>query len=330
MGVPEKVVLHPLVLLSVVDHYNRTARDTKKRVVGLLLGDTHKGQVDVTNSFAIPFEEDDQDPTIWFLDHSYLENMFHMFKKVNAREKVVGWYSTGPRLREADVDINQLVANYCESPVLVICEVEPKEVGLPFTAYCSVNEVREDGTEKARKVFVSVPTEVGQTEAEEIGVEHLLRNVKDATISTLATDVAAKLQALRGLKGKLGEVQEYLGAVAGGRLPLNHDINGYLQDMFNLLPNMSAEHLSSALAVKSNDMMAVVSVLAMHKLIDNKEGRMWRERAKTDKAAAEREKKEGDAKDKEGSGKDAAAEGEGGGGGGKDAAPASNGNPAKK
>jgi hypothetical protein len=36
----------------------------------------------------------------------------------------------------------------------------------------------QDGTEKARKVFVSVPTEVGQTEAEEIGVEHLLRNVK--------------------------------------------------------------------------------------------------------------------------------------------------------
>lgn len=314
MGVPEKVVLHPLVLLSVVDHYNRVARDTKKRVVGLLLGDTYKGQVDVTNSFAVPFEEDDQDPSIWFLDHSYLENMFHMFKKVNARERVVGWYSTGPRLREADIDINQLIANYCETPVLVICEVEPKEVGLPFTAYCSVNEVREDGTEKARKVFVSVPTQVGQTEAEEIGVEHLLRNVKDSTISTLATDVAAKLQALRGLKGKLGEVQEYLAAVVAGKLPLNHDINGYLQEMFNLLPNMSAEHLSSALAVKSNDMMAVVylaalirSVLALHRLIDNKEARMWREKAKHDKLAADKEK-EKEAKAKECK----AADGEGG------------------
>lgn len=342
MGVPDKVVLHPLVLLSVVDHYNRVARDTKKRVVGLLLGDTYKGQVDVTNSFAVPFEEDDHDPTIWFLDHSYLENMFHMFKKVNARERVVGWYSTGPRLREADVDINQLMASYCETPVLVICEVEPKEVGLPFTAYCSVNEVREDGTEKARRVFVSVPTEVGQTEAEEIGVEHLLRNVKDATISTLATDVAAKLQALRGLKGKLAEVQAYLAAVVDGRLPLNHDINGYLQDMFNLLPNMSAEHLSSALAVKSNDMMGVVylaalirSVLALHKLIDNKEG----QKARHDKAAADKDKdKDKTAKDKD---KEKAADGEAGkdqGGSGGEAAaadkggkPSANGSaPAKK
>lgn len=49
---PEKVVLHPLVLLSVVDHYNRVARDTRKRVVGVLLGEVYKGTVDVTNSFA--------------------------------------------------------------------------------------------------------------------------------------------------------------------------------------------------------------------------------------------------------------------------------------
>lgn len=39
------------------------------------------------------------------------------------------------------------------------------------------------------------------------GVEHLLRNVKDATISTLASDVSAKLQALKGLKTRLSDVQ---------------------------------------------------------------------------------------------------------------------------
>ena len=32
---------------------------------------------------AVPFEEDDRDPKIWFLDHSYLEQMYRMFKKVN-------------------------------------------------------------------------------------------------------------------------------------------------------------------------------------------------------------------------------------------------------
>lgn len=46
------VVVHPLVLLSVVDHYNRVAKDTKKRVVGILLGETYKGRIDITNCFA--------------------------------------------------------------------------------------------------------------------------------------------------------------------------------------------------------------------------------------------------------------------------------------
>ena len=61
------------------------------------------------------------------------------------------------------------------------------------------------------------------------GVEHLLRNVKDATISTLSTDVSAKLQALKGLKSRLLEIQEYLGLVMEGKLPVNHDILNYLQ-----------------------------------------------------------------------------------------------------
>jgi hypothetical protein len=47
------VVVHPLVLLSTVDHYNKVAKDAaKKRIVGVLLGSVSKGVVDVTNSYA--------------------------------------------------------------------------------------------------------------------------------------------------------------------------------------------------------------------------------------------------------------------------------------
>ena len=75
---PLEVIVHPLVLLSVVDHYNRMAKDTKgvcslllivvncplflcpipQRVVGVLLGEVDKqGRVDVLNSYAVPFDE---------------------------------------------------------------------------------------------------------------------------------------------------------------------------------------------------------------------------------------------------------------------------------
>ena len=47
------VVVHPLVLLSVVDHYNRACKGTRNRAVGVLLGSWKKGNVlDVANSFA--------------------------------------------------------------------------------------------------------------------------------------------------------------------------------------------------------------------------------------------------------------------------------------
>ena len=56
----------------------------QKRVVGLLLGSwSSKGVLDIANSFAIPFDEDDKDKDVWFLDHEYLENMYNMFRFVS-------------------------------------------------------------------------------------------------------------------------------------------------------------------------------------------------------------------------------------------------------
>lgn len=66
----EKVIVHPLVLLSIVDNYNRVAKDSRKRVLGVLLGSSFKGTVDVTNSYA----GSSLDPFILFLLWISLEN----------------------------------------------------------------------------------------------------------------------------------------------------------------------------------------------------------------------------------------------------------------
>jgi hypothetical protein len=52
--VTRNVSVAPLVLLSVVDHYNRTEANTSKskRVVGVLLGQNDSKNVRVSNSFA--------------------------------------------------------------------------------------------------------------------------------------------------------------------------------------------------------------------------------------------------------------------------------------
>ena len=189
---------------------------------------------------------------------------------------------------------------YCDNPVLVICEVQPKDLGLPVHAYAAEDEIREDGTEKSKRVFVNLPTEVGATEAEDIGVEHQLRDVKDVNLSTLSSQVGEMVVGLRGLKSKLGEMQAYLEAVVAGKLPVDNDIMRNMQDMFNLLPNLNVAELSKSFAMESNDMMMVVylsslinSVLALHNLIENREERKQREKDKEDK---EREKAAAEAK----------------------------------
>ena len=96
-----------------------------------------------TDESIVPFEEDDKDPSVWFLDHNYVESMNDMFKKVNAREKLIGWYHSGPKLRASDLEINELFKRYTPNPLLVIIDVQPKEVGVPTDAYFAVEEIKD-------------------------------------------------------------------------------------------------------------------------------------------------------------------------------------------
>jgi len=270
------VVVHPIVLLSVVDHFVRVAKDIpNRRVIGVLLGTISKGVVDVTNSYAIPFEEDSRNPNIWFVDHNYHEEMHRMFKKVNAREKVVGWYSTGPKIRPADIEIHKLFKKYATNPIFVIIEVSPKELGIPTKAYTTIEEVKEDGTTDVQ--FQHMLSEIGAVEAEEVGVEHLLRDIHDSSVSTLTTDIHQKLLSLKSLSGKLDEIKEYLDKVVEGKYTVNHQIINLLQNVFNLLPNLNLQHLIHSFAVKTNDSMAVIylsslirSIITFHNLINNR------------------------------------------------------------
>ncbi|CAH0381422.1 unnamed protein product [Bemisia tabaci] len=276
--IPTKVIVHPLVLLSAVDHFNRMGKiGSHSRVVGILLGSWKpKGELDVSNSFAVPFDEDEKDKSVWYLDHDYLENMYGMFKKVNAREKVVGWYHTGPKLCQNDVAINELIRKYCPNSILVIIDVKPRDLGLPTEAYRAIEEVHDDGTPTSR-TFEHVPSEMGAEETEEVGVEHLLRDIKDTTVGTLSQRITGQLMGLKGLQSQITDIRNYLEQVVEGKLPMNHQIVYQLQDVFNLLPDVSKPNFVDSLYVKTNDQMLVLylaslirSIIALHNLINNK------------------------------------------------------------
>lgn len=67
-----------------------------------------------------------------------------MNKNIAAREKIVGWYSTGIRLKPADIEINEIFRKYTPNPVLVLIDVQLKEsLEIPTKSYISIEEIKE-------------------------------------------------------------------------------------------------------------------------------------------------------------------------------------------
>merc|ERR1711910_88832 len=251
--------------------------------------------------------EDDKDRDVWFLDHEYLETMYSMFRKVNAKERIVGWYHTGPKLHQNDIQINDKIRSYCPNSVLVIIDAEPKTVGLPAEAYRAVEEVHDDGT-PTTKTFEHVTGEIGAEEAEEVGVEHLLRDIKDTTVGTLSKKITNQLMGLKGLEMKLKDMHNYLQQVVDEKLPMNHQITYLLQDIFNLLPDVTNPQFVKSINVNTNDQMLVLytsslirSIIALHNLINNKINNKEAEKreGKKDEKDKDKDKASKDEKDKD-------------------------------
>lgn len=181
-------------------------------------------------------------------------SMYYMHKKISARERIVGFYSTAPRIRPADLHIDALFRRLpfaTPRPVMVLIDVRPDVEGLPVQAYQSVETVVE-GRENVR-TFAHLPCDVGASEAEEVGVEHLLRDINDPSVSSTAAELRHKLAGLKGLRANLAEISGYLSAVTEGRLPANRDVLYHVQMLLAHLPNTQLPSVTSAMFETVND-----------------------------------------------------------------------------
>lgn len=218
---------------------------------------------------------------MFYLDHDFVESMLRMFRKINTKERVVGFYSTGPSIRPNDLRIYDVIQPFGTSltpPIFCIIDIRSDRPDLPVTAYKVVEEVtRKDGQMKVERSFTHVPCRMGAVEAEEIGVEHLLRDINDPTASTVASLIKGKIAGLSTLTEKLVEAKDYLEAVVRGDLKAHPEIIANLQTIVNLLPNLNQEDLVKSMIVKTNDMLSAIylasiirTVIALHNLINNK------------------------------------------------------------
>lgn len=207
-----------------------------------------------------------------------------MFRKINAKEKIVGWYSSGPKIKKNDIEIHEKFMEYNTNPVFVVIKVQENEtLGIPTESYCSIEEVNEEG--QLEKNFIHIPSSIDASEAEQVGVEHLLRDIKDVSIGDLSKQISDKVMGLKALNIKITEMKEYLNDVMDGKYPVNTEIVENLQDIFNLMPNLDVDSIIKSFSVKTNDYMHMTYVCALiracigvHNLINNKVAIIDRER----------------------------------------------------
>ena len=101
-------------------------------------------------------------------------------------------------------------------------------------------------------------------------------DIRNATVGTLSQRITNQLMGLKGLTKSLYDVRAYLDKLLANKLPLNHQILSHIQDMFNLLPDVTQQDLIKSIYVKTNDEMLLVylsslirSIIALHNLIMN-------------------------------------------------------------
>lgn len=83
------MTVHPVALLSILDHYLRRT-DAQERVIGTLLGirSADGSEVEVRSSFAVLHSETSEQVAV---DMEYHRTMYDLHHKVNPKEVIVGW-----------------------------------------------------------------------------------------------------------------------------------------------------------------------------------------------------------------------------------------------
>lgn len=245
------VIVHPLVLLSAVDHYKRLG---SKRVVGILLGQNEE-DIQVTNSFAIPFEEDEES---WFLDTSYLQNMYELFHRVNSKEKIIGWYHTGPKMCGNDVEITKSLQKYVDDPYLVIINIHSTDYDLPVQVF----KLDKQGD------FTHVNARIEAEEAEEVGVEHLIRDIREEDTGSIKERIKTIRESMKVYEKSLEVIEEYIQKTIQGEIQYNHEIINLLQDILYSVP-----YLTKSLDENQSDAYIselVKTVVSLHDLKKNR------------------------------------------------------------
>ena len=257
------ISLHPLVVMSMSDHYTRVLaqRQGKEvKVYGALLG-TQKGRnLEVSNCFEIKTEVKDG---LQLLDQEYLTEKDTMFKQVYPDLDVIGWYSNG-FVAETDAlesDFHRQLTEW--NVTLLFLKLVTADVTnqLPITLY----EATIDPSVQTGVTFSEVSYTLATEEAERIGVDHVARVSSTGSVDTSAASdhLMVQYRALKMLYHRIKIITHYLRAVKAGEIPPSPEVLRDIQSLTRQLPVSHTPEMNEEWLVQANDVLLTTYLSAM-------------------------------------------------------------------
>lgn len=245
-----KVKVQPVVLFNICDSYIRRS-DGQDRVVGTLLGTIEAGIVQIKASFAVPHSET---PDSVALDIPHNQTLYDLHLKVNPKEVIVGWYSTGPSMSGSDALIQDYYGHQCSNPVHLTLDTGLNNQQMAVKAYVARTLTLGSRSEPLATQFQEVSCQVQTNAVERIGVELLSKQMTDK----LPTDIEGLQSSFAKLESVLAQTSQYVDDVLAGRRKGDRTIGRFLADTVDAVPLISRPDLETLFNDNVQDVLLVV------------------------------------------------------------------------
>eukprot|EP00697_Spironema_sp_BW2_P017135 gnl/Spiro4/8700_TR4551_c0_g1_i1.p1 gnl/Spiro4/8700_TR4551_c0_g1~~gnl/Spiro4/8700_TR4551_c0_g1_i1.p1 ORF type:complete len:310 (+),score=96.68 gnl/Spiro4/8700_TR4551_c0_g1_i1:41-970(+) len=257
---PSLVQIHPVVLLSILDHHTRRAEQSG-RVIGTLLGFAHDGTIEVRDSFPVPCQENSEQVA---LDMNFLHSLHELHQRINRKEQIIGWYATGPAVDINSTLIHGFYDNLCRvvtQPVHLHLDTSLSHHRLSVRSFIS-SAVELSDNDDPTKQFCEIASEIKMSESERIGVDTLIaaRHNRGATLqsASLLSDLKSLDDGFARLESAMDSAITYVDSVVKGDAPGNETIGRFLFDTIRSVPHTDPDAFQSMFQDSVNDVLMVV------------------------------------------------------------------------
>jgi len=253
--------LHPVVVFSILDHYKRR-EDPQPRVIGTLMGERPTTDtVVIKGAFPVPHQEDADSVAV---DMEYQVNMMGLYQQANAREQVVGWYSTGDQLTYISSLMHTVYRDLVSppfEPVLILIDVNVQHLSMSIKAF-EEQQVIVNNVPVLSSFSPVVLHMFGSTE-ERIGVDALIEGTPDDhdrldAPAALLTETEQLNRSMIKLLDAIHVCHAYVEAVVRGRLKGDPELAHSIHTALNTIPTIDKETFNNILQNQVQDLLMVM------------------------------------------------------------------------